>query len=135
MAAALDLRLNPFALIKNFWSKVWVRPSVDLNALAEKVDRACDAVGFRAAQVTASWAPCSANVFAAQVLKFKDKAAGPDGWLGNELVDWPIDFFDFFASFCATCEKSSLLACCLAGFQASSLEQGRERCSRPGRLS
>ena len=97
------------ALIKNFWSKVWVRPSVDLNALAEKVDQACDAVGFRAAQATASWAPRSANVFAAQVLKFKDKAAGPDGWLGNELVDWPIEFFEVFASFCATCENSSPL--------------------------
>ena len=64
---------------------------------------------YRIVDNNAEWAHLSPVDLAERATTFKGKAAGPDGWSGDEISSLPLAAFEIFAEFRQTCETSGLI--------------------------
>lgn len=95
-------------LIRDHWRRVWNRDPPDVSAVLQRM-RAELARRNLSPEHTPRWAPVDPVDLATRARSFQGKAAGPDGWSGNEICSMPVAAFELFASFCSLCETSGLL--------------------------
>ena len=94
-------------LIRDHWRLVWKREPPDADAILERMR---EELALQNLPIHDSdWDPLCPVEIAMRAKFFAGKAAGPDGWSGNEIATMPIAVFEIFAKFCQLCEASGLL--------------------------
>jgi hypothetical protein len=89
---------------------VWKREPPDADAILERMREDREELALQNLPIHDSdWDPLCPVEIAMRAKFFSGKAAGPDGWSGNEIATMPIAVFVFFAKFCQLCEASGLL--------------------------
>ena len=86
---------------------MWKREPPDADAILERMR---EELALQNLPIHDSdWDPLCPVEIAMRAKFFAGKAAGPDGWSGNEIATMPIAVFEIFAKFCQLCEASGLL--------------------------
>eukprot|EP00438_Fugacium_kawagutii_P013729 Skav209147 [mRNA] locus=scaffold3188:46368:48560:+ [translate_table: standard] len=81
--------------IESFWQRVWNRDNEDAWTPQQYLS---EYGGVPEAEET--WTPISAQALSASAAKQRNRAGGPDGWIGSELASWPYDmWFDLEFAF------------------------------------
>ena len=95
-------------LLRDYWKQVWDRPDANMPAVQARISSECRLRGLPPVH-RATWTPLTAVELASRASALGGKAAGLDGWSGDEICSLSTAAFRLFADFCACCEASACL--------------------------